>query len=198
MIEKKIMTAGIMENPHEKLVMCIKNIPNILTAARIILSIFILTAAPLSPLFFTIYIGCGVTDILDGYIARKTKTTSRIGAIFDSIADFIFISASLFKIIPAIVIPLWVLIWIFIIAFVRIASLIVGYRKYHTLCFLHTYANKAAGIVLFCSLFLYAAAGIVITAFIACIAASISCLEELAINITSAKLDRNIKSIISI
>lgn len=40
--------------------------------------------------FYIIYFYCGISDMLDGYIARKIKNTSQIGAILDSIADIIF------------------------------------------------------------------------------------------------------------
>ena len=41
---------------------------------------------PLSTLFLTIYVLTGISDVLDGAIARKYTTTSELGAKLDSIA----------------------------------------------------------------------------------------------------------------
>ena len=37
-----------------------------------------------------LYFICGFTDILDGYIARKTKTESNFGTKLDTISDLLF------------------------------------------------------------------------------------------------------------
>ena len=41
------------------------------------------------PVFLAIYLYCGFSDVLDGYIARKTGTQSLTGARLDSLADFV-------------------------------------------------------------------------------------------------------------
>lgn len=46
------------------------------------------------------YIICGITDMLDGFIARATHTTSQLGADLDSIADTIFVMVCLVEILP--------------------------------------------------------------------------------------------------
>lgn len=173
--------------------MKIWSLPNAVTSVRIVLSVILLFITPLSSIFFIIYIICGLSDVLDGYIARRTKATTQIGAILDSIADFVFIGVLLVIYVPLIEIPLGILTWIVVIAFVRLMSLIVGFYKYHTFTFLHTYANKITGILLFCFPLLYSNLGIIITACIICFAASFSAVEEFSINITSKKLERDIK-----
>ncbi len=80
-------------------------IPNIITLIRILLSIFIIFLKPLSLLFFTIYIICGLSDIFDGYFARKNNVTSDLGATLDSIADLIFITIMLYILLPIFQIP---------------------------------------------------------------------------------------------
>ena len=75
----------------------IKYIPNTLTFFRIISVPFFLyslfTGYELYALF--IFIFASITDWLDGYIARKTKTESNIGALLDLLADKILVSLSL-------------------------------------------------------------------------------------------------------
>ncbi len=152
---------------------------------------------PLSSLFFILYIICGTTDVLDGYIARKTKNISKAGAIFDSVADFIFIIIMLFIMIPIIDISFWVQLWLINIAMVKGTSLLIGFVKYRSLAFLHTYMNKATGALLFTFPLLYNGLGITITAFLLCSIASIAAVEELVINLISKELSYNIKSIFS-
>ena len=43
-----------------------------------------------------LYVVAGITDHLDGYIARKTKTTSSLGGLLDLIADKLLICLPVF------------------------------------------------------------------------------------------------------
>ena len=51
-----------------------KNLANIITTTRLIGTIALLFTEPLSKAFYAIYIWCGFSDILDGFVARKTNT----------------------------------------------------------------------------------------------------------------------------
>lgn len=51
-------------------------------------------------MFFVVYTMCCLSDVLDGYVARKTKTTSKCGEGLDSVADFVFIAILLVVFIP--------------------------------------------------------------------------------------------------
>jgi len=175
----------------------IKYTANVITMGRILGSFLLLLFKPLSVPFFLIYALCGVSDILDGYIARKTKTVSKLGEALDSVADLIFIGIMLFICIPLFAWARWMIYWISIVAIIRLLTFGTGFVKYHTMPFLHTYANKITGIILFCILFLYRAFGLTAAICISCGFASISALEELAITIRSKKLDRNAASIFS-
>lgn len=169
-----------------------KYIPNIITCIRILLSIGLLCIDPLSLLFYLIYMACGASDFVDGFIARATKNTSKFGAALDSIADLIFITIMLYIFIPIISLPTSTIIWIFAIAAIRILSLLVGHVKYKAFASLHTYGNKATGLMLFIYPFIYEVFGITqIILFLA----SLSALEELIINIKAKELNVNIKSI---
>jgi CDP-diacylglycerol--glycerol-3-phosphate 3-phosphatidyltransferase len=75
-------------------------IPNVITCIRIVLSFFLFMIKPQTIGFFSIYIICGMTDICDGYLARKWKVTSKFGALLDSIADLIFVIVLLLIFIP--------------------------------------------------------------------------------------------------
>ena len=126
-----------------------KNIANYISISRIIMSIALLIPKTFSITFYIIYIYCGLSDILDGFLARKYKITSEFGAKIDSIADMIFVFESILKIIPVIEIPIAIYIWITIIILIKVFNIILGYIQYKKLTLLHTIANKITGFVLF-------------------------------------------------
>jgi CDP-diacylglycerol--glycerol-3-phosphate 3-phosphatidyltransferase len=176
----------------------IKYLPNILSICRIILALAIIFTKPLSTLFFILYFSAGISDVFDGYIARKTNNTSGVGATLDSIADFIFIAVMLCILLQIIRIPLWMVIWIAGIAIIRGLSLIIGFIKFHSIAFLHTYANKATGLLLFCFPAILVLTGLTATGILLCTVASISAIEDLAINIRSKELIKDVISIFRI
>lgn len=154
---------------------------------RIILSFFILITVPLSPSFFTLYFICGLSDLLDGYIARKTKSASKLGANLDGLADFIFIAVIIYLIIPIVDFPIWALVYMGLIAIIRLLSQIIGWIRYHKLAFLHTYLNKATGLALFISPILLVILNIDITLILLLTIAMLSALEDLYLNLKEKK-----------
>jgi cardiolipin synthase (CMP-forming) len=173
-----------------------KRLPNIISVIRIICSLALLFTKVLSVEFFLLYLLCGISDVLDGYIARKTGSESQFGAVLDSIADVIFLGILMIILFPIIEWSLWMLCWIGGIATVRFISLGIGFIRYHKLAFLHTYANKATGLLIFFLPILYCILGLSFTMCLVCGLASISAVEELLIHMTSKKLDLDIKSVV--
>lgn len=173
----------------------IKALPNIITISRIVFTILLLLSKPLSTIFFILYILCGISDVLDGYIARALKCNTKAGALLDSIADVIFTFSSLIIFIPIIKWSKWIIIWIMIIVLIRMLSLAIGYIKYRTLAFLHIYSNKAAGLLFFCFPFMAVLFNLNVIVLLICTAATLSAIEEMMINLKSKKLERDIKSI---
>ena len=172
-----------------------KSIANYISIARIILVLTLLLIKPLSPLFFVVYILSGVSDILDGFIARKTNTTSKVGEKLDSIADFIMIMVLIVILYPFTKPNVQILLWIVIIGIIRAISVIIAFLKFKALGMIHTYANKVTGLILFLYPMLYVTFRSVWLMYGICIIASISALEELLINLTSNELNANIKSL---
>lgn len=126
-----------------------KQIANILTSCRIFGSIFLLFL-PISSLeFYITYLFCGFSDMIDGFVARKTNSNSSFGAKFDTIADFIFMIIVCYKLLPAIHIPLWEWIWIIIIAVLKLSNIIWALIRTKSLISVHSILNKVTGFVLF-------------------------------------------------
>ena len=77
-----------------------KNIANYISISRIVMSIVLLAMKVLTIPFWVIYMYCGISDMLDGYIARKYNYISKFGERLDSVADIIFVIISILKIVP--------------------------------------------------------------------------------------------------
>ena len=172
-----------------------KAIPNCISVCRIIFSLILFIVKPLSAAFYAIYIICGLSDMVDGFIARKTGTTSNLGARLDSMGDMVMVGVLLLVLYPIINPPIQIVIWTISIGIIRLASMAVALKKYKTFAGLHTYGNKITGIVLFIFPMLLPCIHITMLMYIICAVASISAIEELIIHITSSKLQINRQSI---
>lgn len=64
---------------------------NIITCIRIIFSLLLTLCPPLSVTFYALYIIAGLSDMIDGIVARKTNSVSEFGSQLDTAADFILI-----------------------------------------------------------------------------------------------------------
>ena len=126
-----------------------KHLANIFTGFRICGSILLLFFPNFSVAFYITYILCGFSDMIDGTIARRTNSASRFGSQRDTIADFIFLVVSLFKLLPAINLPGWLWIWSGMIAVIKISNIIWGYVSQKQFISFHTMMNKVTGLLLF-------------------------------------------------
>ena len=151
---------------------------NALTFCRIVLSVPLLAPPALSPAFLVLYTLAGVTDMLDGYVARRTGAESDLGARLDSIADFVLIVVCLAKILPAISVPTWLWIWIAAIALVKAANAISGFVVERRLVMPHTKANKVAGLMIFLVPFAIPFSGIAAPGALACAVATFAAVQE--------------------
>jgi len=172
-----------------------KLIPNYISVSRMIFSIILLFIKPLSNIFYVIYIICGFSDIMDGFISRATGTTSILGAKLDSLADMIMAGVLLIVLLPTIKPEEDILIWVISIGIIKLLSMVVAFKKFKTFAALHTYGNKFTGIILFIFPMLLPYFHSAALMYIICAVASISAIEELIIQITSTQLQLNKMSI---
>lgn len=122
---------------------------NIITSLRIICSIMLLFCHVFSVPFYILYITAGITDMIDGTVARKTNTVSEFGSKLDTTADFIFVVVCMIKIIPALNVETWIYLWIGFIAIVKVINIVSGYVVQKKFVAVHSIMNKIAGILLF-------------------------------------------------
>ena len=118
---------------------------NIITISRIFCSLPLLFVPVFSVWFYVWYLLCGLSDMIDGSIARKTGTVSEIGSKLDTIADFVFLTISFSRLFPVLELPKWLVIWIMIIAVIKFSGVLLA-RK---IVAHHSVLNKIAGICLF-------------------------------------------------
>ena len=102
-----------------------------------------------SALFYIFYLFCGLADMIDGTVARKTGAVSNFGAKLDTASDFVFMAVCVVKLLPKINISVWLWIWIAIIAIVKVINIVMGFIRRKKLVALHTFLNKITGLLLF-------------------------------------------------
>lgn len=169
-----------------------RHIPNLISVSRIFLSIGLVLIVEKRLPFIIVYLICGLSDALDGYIARKTNSKSLLGARLDSIADLV-----MFGIIISVMV-IWAgdtvgkfLPWIFIVLFIRLTNMAIAVYKYHSFAIVHTWGNKLSGFLIFAApliIIISESKWFAWCVFIICL---LSAVEELIIHATSEKLDLN-------
>ena len=155
-----------------------KQIANIITSCRILGSIGLLFCPVFSDSFYVLYLFCGLTDMVDGTIARKTGATSSFGARLDTVADFLFVIASFVKLVPVIQIPVWIWVWAAVIAVVKLVNLVWGILGRKQMPSLHTIANKVTGLCLFLLPLTMSLVDLRYTAPVVCVIATIAAIQE--------------------
>ena len=126
-----------------------KHLPNILSSLRIAGAVALLLSGVSSILFGVLYIVCGISDIADGWLARKLKCVTRTGALLDSLADICFVACCAWKLLPILELPQWLWLWAGVIVAIKVVNQISALVMYGHCCFPHTAANKATGFLLF-------------------------------------------------
>ena len=113
------------------------------------LSVALLFCPALSPVFLALYLTAGITDMIDGAVARRTGTVSAFGAKLDTVADVVFVAVCLLKLLPVLRVPVWLYIWIAVIAVIKLANIAAGYIRQKAFITVHSVINKVTGGLLF-------------------------------------------------
>ena len=154
-------------------------LPNALSLLRILLSVGLFWTAPLSIWFWILYGICGVSDVLDGWLARRWDAVTHTGQLLDSVGDVGFFLAILICFFPQW--QSWTQYWVLAILFIRVFALLLSVCRFQIVPFLHTVLNKITGLLLFLFPVLYGLFGFSVPAVGVCFAASLAALEEVGI-----------------
>ena len=126
-----------------------KHLPNILSSLRIVGAVALLLSDVSSILFGVLYIVCGISDIADGWLARKLKCVTSTGALLDSLADICFVACCAWQILPILRLPQWLWLWAGVIVVIKVVNQLSALAMYGRCRFPHTLANKWVGFLLF-------------------------------------------------
>ena len=126
-----------------------KHIANIITGSRIVLSLPLLLIPLTSVWFYVLYPLCGLSDMIDGIVARRTSSASEFGARLDTISDFVFMVVCAIKILPILHIPVLLWVWIALIALAKILNIALVFIAKKKLISIHSVFNKITGFALF-------------------------------------------------
>jgi len=106
----------VTEEPrHDPVSVEVWNLPNSLTLLRIFLVPFLVVVL-LTKFDGREYVGlaifliAAITDLLDGYFARKYKQVTRLGILLDPIADKLLISSALISLVELGLAPAWMIV----------------------------------------------------------------------------------------
>ncbi len=124
-------------------------LPNIITLLRIAGSMGLLFCDVMGVAIWIIYGLCGISDIVDGWLARKLKCVTKKGALLDSLADICFVVCCAWKLLPILELPQWLWLWAGVNVAIKVVNQISALVMYGRCCFPHTLANKATGFLLF-------------------------------------------------
>ena len=116
--------------------------------------------------------------MMDGAVARKTKTCSEFGARFDTVADFVFVVVCLIKLLPTLDIPVWLYIWTAVIVLIKVSNIVSGYVMRKRFVAVHSVMNKVTGILLFILPLTLRAFDIKYTGAVVCTVAAIAAVQE--------------------
>ncbi len=172
-----------------------KHVANMLTLLRIALSLLILAFLGDRTAACILFASAGLTDLLDGIIARRTGTVSRLGARLDSAADLVMFGVMIACAVVWAGTALWALVpWLVAVAVIRVVNLLIAALKFKMFAGIHTWGNKLTGLMIFAAFGVYILTDS-LTALIPAVAvAGLSALEEMLILLTSKTLDLNRKS----
>lgn len=122
-----------------------KHIANIVTLSRVVGAIVLFFCNEINTLFLSVYVFCGLTDLIDGPIARKTGSSSALGATLDTVGDVMTYLALTKILIMKKLVPVWILIWILSAGVMFGCVSLISKHRFKKLYLPHTWLGKIFG-----------------------------------------------------
>ena len=108
----------------------------------------------------------------------KLVPSASSGLQLDTIADIVFVAVCLIKVIPVLDVPVWLYIWITIIAFIKMANIAVGYIRQKEFISVHSLMNKMTGGLLFVFPLTLVYMDLRYSATVVCMVATVAAIQE--------------------
>ena len=169
--------------------------PNVCTLVRIAGAAGLLLVRPLSAAFFALYTISGVSDALDGFLARRLRLASELGARLDSAADLLFYAVMLLRLSPVMWgrLPRWIW-WLAAAALLlRLCSYLAAAFRYRRFASMHTLLNKLTGIMVFAIPYIMLWRGAAWCCAAVCVTGALASGEELLMHLVYPNYDPNRK-----
>ncbi len=122
-----------------------KHLANIISSSRVFGAIALFFFSNITTPFLIIYVLCGITDLIDGPIARKTNSTSPLGATLDTVGDVATYLALTKVLAMQKLVPGWILIWILSAGVIFGIDALIAKKRLGKLYLPHTWLGKVFG-----------------------------------------------------
>ncbi|MBQ7688665.1 MAG: CDP-alcohol phosphatidyltransferase family protein [Clostridia bacterium] len=154
---------------------------NLITISRIVCAVILFFFQDVNGAFLAIYAYCGISDLIDGPIARKTNKTSNLGALLDTVGDVATYVALAKILLSKHLVPAWAVIWYVSAAAGILSAGLVALARFHRFFVVHSLFGKVMGLFAFLMPFaLYV--NLLIPCFAAiCASATVSAVETVFI-----------------
>ena len=122
-----------------------KHLANIISGSRIVAAGTLYLFSTIDWRFMIVYTFCGITDLIDGPIARKFNATSTVGAVLDTVGDILTYMALAKILLVQHFIPSWVVLWMIIGGFINLAAGLLSLIKCKKFFIVHSLFGKILG-----------------------------------------------------
>ncbi|MBQ6381388.1 MAG: CDP-alcohol phosphatidyltransferase family protein [Clostridia bacterium] len=122
-----------------------KHIPNIISATRILIGALLYLFNDINGGFIALYVVCGITDLIDGPIARKLNATSSTGALLDTIGDIVTYMAFAKILLVKHMVPGWIVAWMLGVAAIHLLAGLYSLIKVKKFYVVHSLFGKLLG-----------------------------------------------------
>ena len=122
---------------------------NIITCCRITAAAWLFSFSELSWGFMALFIFCGVSDMLDGPVARSSGTASPAGARLDTLGDGLTYAALFRIMLRQRLLPPGIVGWMGAALLLQLLAALLGLGRGRGFCFRHTFSSKIMGFALF-------------------------------------------------
>ena len=173
------------------------NVPNIISTLRILTAPWLLCAAWMGygKIFLGLLLFSLISDVIDGYLARKFNATSELGAKLDTwgdMATYLTVPLCAWWLIPDLVRKEFVFVLIVIASYV--IPIFVSLLKFRKTAYYHTWIAKCAAGLMSASVFIIFIAEITWPFRVAALVQVVVAFEGILITIQLPELRSNIKS----
>ena len=163
-----------------------KQLANVLSGARILAGVSLYFFNSITSVWFiAIYTFCGLTDLIDGPIARKTHSDSAVGGLLDTVGDVVTYVALAKILLTQKLVPTYILLWFIGDAVGILSSGLIALVRHGRLLLCHALFGKIMGGAMFLMPFAARIVDLGLYLILFCVIATLAAVESIAIQIVN-------------